>query len=271
MSATHVVEGRINGLDLCGSIQKITDAKAIKDAGFEYVYVQSSRYSSTPELSFEKTVDLLRTAGLRVGAYHFCSHDTDPVKQAEFFYKASRGLGSKPGELPPMVDWEHCTPQRYPNHPQHCVDWVTQNLQSVTRLWYPDNHDRVIRRYPVLYSYPVYCGSHQPALACSRLNEYSLCYASYKSVYDESKKAHVLVGWLPTAEQGPLHKLPEPFTNWTLWQYSGNNGLAVPGIRGDCDRQVFSGSSADFARFCGINRVHEVNEWKVKEDEQRRK
>lgn len=265
------VEGRINGIDV-SSVNTIKDFKLVKEAGFEFVYIQSSRYSSTRELSFDRTLEAARNAGLRCGAYHFCSHDTDPVKQAEFFYKASGGLGSKPGELPPMVDWEFCTPSKYPSHPQHCVDWVEQNLVAVEGLWYPDNDNRILQRHPVLYSYPAYCGSHQPALAQKRsLGGYPLCYASYKSVRSADGKSWVLVPWLPTATQAPLHALPAPFSRWTLWQYSGDKGLRVPGIANDCDRQVFNGSSGDWAEFVGRRRPVDVVEGLVKEDEFARK
>lgn len=268
-----IVEGRINGIDVCGSIQKITaaGAKAVKDAGFEFVYIQSSRYSSTPELSFAKTLDLFRNAGLSCGAYHFCSHDSDPVRQAEFFYKASGGLGSKPGELPPMVDWEYCTPSRYQNHPQHCVDWLTSHIQAVDKLWYPDNADRILQRHPVVYTYPNYSGTHQPALAkAGLLSGYPLCYASYKSE-PLPNGGWQLVPWLPLVSQGPLHAIPEPWQRWTLWQYSGDRGLTVPGIAGYCDRQVFNGTSGDWSVFLGMARVHNETSFGVKDDFAERK
>ncbi len=119
-----IVGGAINGIDLCGEFQWPVDAAAIKEAGFDYAYVQSSRYSAQRSRNFDALVGRLRNAGLSVGAYHFCSHDTDPAQQARFFHQASNGLGSNPGELPPMADWEHCTPSHYPDHPQHCVSWI---------------------------------------------------------------------------------------------------------------------------------------------------
>lgn len=255
-----IVEGRINGIDLC-SIQDAVpiNYKAVADAGFHFAYVKCSQYSSTRDHKYRKLVDGLLSAGLRVGAYHFCAHDTDPERQAEFFFRASEGLGQKAGELPPMMDWEFCTPSKYPNHPKHCVTWIKKFARKVTELWYPDNAHRRIPRLPVLYSYPNYCGTHQPALSEEvELGEFPLCYASYKSK-PNGKGSYELVPWLPSPEQGPLHAIPKPFTRWTLWQYSGDKGLRVPGISVDCDRQLFNGSQGDWAEFLGMIRpVHQT-------------
>lgn len=246
---SSIVPGRMNGVDV-SSVQGIIDWKAVKAAGFDFAYVQASRYSSTRELTFMRNVDGARDAGLAVGAYHFCSHGTDPVAQAEFFFGACGGLGNKSGELPPMVDWEHCTPASYTDHPAHCVTWLESMVRRVTELWYPDNARMRIPRRPVVYTYPVYAKGHQPALGWStELLVYPLAYASYKAGPDGK-----LVPWLPGPEDGPIHALPAPWKHWTLWQYSGDRGELVPGVSGYCDRQLFNGSQGDWADFLGLAR-----------------
>lgn len=260
-----IVEDRINGIDISG-INPIISPAAIKQAGFEFVYIQCSRYSSTRDFGFDKTLDKMRGAGLRVGAYHFCSHDSDPERQAEFFYKASGGLGERNGDLPPMVDWEFCTPSKYKDHPSHCVKWLSRFMRTAEGLWYPNNADRHTPRRPVCYTYPSYTHAHQPALEQETgLGEYPLCYASYKSV-PKPGGGFTLVPWLPESTQGPLHAVPRPFQKWTLWQYSGDGGLQVPGVAGYCDRQVFNGTSGDFAELLGLARIHNETTFGVKED-----
>ncbi len=248
-----VVPDAINGLDV-SSMQGRPNWKLVKEAGFDFVYIQSSRYSSTPELSFLAQSEGAREAGLLVGSYHFCSHDSDPIKQAGFYFRTSGGLGSKSGELPPMVDWEYCTTSKYPDHPKHCVTWIETFIGECQRLWYPDNANRLHKRHIVLYSYPNYCGSHQPALAASRvLGGYPLCYASYRQD-----------GAVPLSTgDAVVHPLPKPWLGWSLCQYSGNVGVPVPGIKGACDRQVFNGSSGEFALFCGIYRPVHSSEFEV--------
>ena len=242
-----IIPDAINGIDV-SSAQKNLDAQKIAQAGFRFAYIQSSRYSSTRDFAFASLLDKLRDAGLRVGAYHFCSHDSDPIAQAQFFYKASGGLGSSPGELPPMVDWEFCTPgnyapPRYPEgHPAHCVQWLAQFNAEVNRLWFPNNEFYAVPRSCVVYSYPFYCGQHQPALEASGvLNDVPFCYASYGAP-----------GYVPSCtSELPFHALPGGVQNWTLCQYSGDKGAPVPGVQGACDRQVFRGSEAEFKLFCG--------------------
>ncbi len=248
-----IVPDAINGIDLCGEFQWPIDAVAIKNAGFEFAYVQSSRYSGQRSAKFDELVGQLSGAGLSVGAYHFCSHDSDPIQQARFFHKASNGLGTNPGELPPMADWEYCTPSKYPDHPQHCVSWIAEFLKESKTLWYAHND-----RLPVAYSYPNYCGSHQPSLSLgTALGEYPLCYASYRQD-----------GGIPlTVGQAVIHQLPKPWTRWTLCQYSGNAGVLVPGVRGPCDRQVFNGPSGDFQAFLGNSRPVDSITFGVKEDD----
>ncbi len=252
MLRVQVVPDAINGIDLCGEFQWPIDARKIRDAGFEYAYVQSSRYSSQRAGRFDDLVRALSDAGIRVGAYHFCSHGTDPAEQARFFHKASNGLGTLPGELPPMADWEFCTPSNYTNHPKHCVTWITTFLKTCKELWY-ESSDRL----PVLYSYPSYCWAHSPALAKElALGAYPLCLASYRQD-----------GSIPlTVGQTVVHAIPRPWPSWTLCQYSGDNGKRVPGVMGACDRSVFRGKYGDWAAFIGLLRPVDSISFGVKED-----
>jgi GH25 family lysozyme M1 (1,4-beta-N-acetylmuramidase) len=247
MGNPFTVPNRINGIDITPSLQgKSLDAKKVKSYGFEFVYIQCSRYSSTRELAYMKTRDQCLEAGLKVGAYHFCSHDSDPVKQMEFFFRACEGIGSKPGELPPLIDWEHCTPSVYKNHPQHCVGWLETALGTAQELWYPNNYNSILRRYVAVYTYPNYASGHQPALGQQEwIGVHPLCYASYRRGQ-----------WMPTEDMThcPEHGVPKPWLGPRLWQYSGDGGLRVPGIEMDCDRQLFNGSSGEWQDFLGVLR-----------------
>ncbi len=249
------IPDRINGIDLCSLQDAVPlNAKVIKEAGFAFAYVKASQYSNLPDSRFDSLVDRLSAEGISVGAYHFCAHDTDPRKQAEFFFRASRGLGTKRGQLPPMADWEFCTATRYPNHPTHCVTWIETFLQRCTELWYPDNDHCSVPRLPVIYTYPYYAAGHQPALASSELGKYPLCYASYTT------------GTTLQPSRIPDHPLPKPWLKWTLCQHKGNDGR-VPGIVGACDMQVFNSTSGDWDQFLGLVRPPHLTVKDVKEDE----
>lgn len=257
-----IIQDAINGIDVTPSIQTRIDWSKVKAAGFEYVYIQSSRYSSVREPNFYKYVAAAQSAGLWAGAYHFCSHDTDPTKQAEFFYSASAGLGRTPGELPPLADWEFCTAgayraPKYPlGHPAHCVDWIEKFLERCDSLWGVGPFCSSFYGTGI-YTFPAYANRHQPALSASSLGKRWLCYASYKPG-----------PWMPKDQaMVPVHPTPAPWSTPKLVQYSGDKGLPVPGVVGACDRQVFKGTGADWDRFRGIGRRTDSVERQVISDE----
>lgn len=258
----------IDGIDISG-MQGDIDAEKIAKAGFKFAYVKASQYSSTRDLKFDQYVKQLKAAGLHVGAYHFCFQGSDPEDQMKFFYNACEGLGSQVGDMPPMIDWEFCKndAQGNPLTPNRCVEWLETASAKASKLWYPDTAQRLLdgfqARKPVIYTYPYFASQHQPLLADSGVWQYPLCYASYKS---EGQK---LVAWYPPKEgkTSPLHKLPAPWKDWTLWQYSGNFGTKVPGVGPDCDRQLFNGTYEDLLRFCGATELTQGRDVLVKEEE----
>jgi len=241
------------GIDI-SSIQGTIDPQKIKDSGIKFAYVKSSQYSSTVDSTFHGYVGQLKSVGILVGAYHFCFQGSDPEKQMEHFFRASDGLGKEPGELPPMIDWEFCRNDSAGNplSSKQCVDWLKAAAAKATKLWYPGNAELILAgempRKPVIYTYPYYGDQHQPELGLAEeLSSYPLCLASYKSAGME------LLPWDPLKEgkYKPLHKLPAPWKDWTLWQYSGNKGMKVPGVIPDCDRQLFAGGTEKLLRFAG--------------------
>lgn len=234
MEARIVIPGCKNGIDVSSSNGTI-NFKKVKEAGFDFVYVQSSRYSKQKDAGFQDKLDRARNAGLVVGAYHFCAHDTDPARQADFFFQACLGLGSQPGALPPMMDWEYCTPSKYKNHPRHCVEWIEVFSDHVRANFGQDG---------VIYTYPNYAATHQPSLSESLvLWELPVCLASYPNRN----------GYVPkSVEEVPFHPTPTGLASPVLVQYSGDKGAPVPGVSGACDRQVFLGTDEEWLRFIGM-------------------
>ncbi len=254
----------IDGIDMCAIQGKVDFRRmANEPAGgpdsepMRFAYFKASQYSSTRDLSFDKYVEDARKAGLRVGAYHFCSQASDPVAQMDMFYKACKGLGKDAGDLPPMIDWEFCSVPP----PEHCVQWLVQAAAHAEKLWYPENakHDLggVRARKPMIYTYPWFAKSHQPFLDRSGVGRYPLCQASYASTgryYPNQLQLELI-----------LKKPISPWQRPTLLQYSGNGGMLVPGVKVDCDRDLFLGSEAEFEQFCGIFREAHKTELGVKE------
>lgn len=253
LNPASLIPDRINGIDISSAQGEIPFA-LLKEKGFEFVYIQCTRYSSQIDAGLERRRDKALEAGLRVGVYHFFSPTSpgpEPEKaQAEFFYKTSKGLGKLAGELPPMLDWENkptCL-NRPDKHPKECVHEMMRFANACKQLWYPDSG-----RYPTIYTYPDYSWTHQPHLSeATELDYFPLTYASYT------------MGLSLYPSRIPDHKVPLPWTEWHLCQIKGNDGR-IPGYKGPVDRLVFNGSSADWDKFCGIERpaslpIHEVKE-----------
>jgi hypothetical protein len=108
-------------------------------------------------------------------------------------------------------------------HPAHCVDWIVKASEETEELF---------NRIPVVYTYPNYAATHQPALETLGLylNTVDFCYASYSS-----KRAYVP----KSTSELPFHMVPRPFHAPVLVQYSGNDGAKVPGVSSACDRMVY--------------------------------
>lgn len=214
--------------DMC-SLQnpEHVDFEAMKASGIRGVYFKSSQYSSSLDGTFNIGVERAEKAGLVVGAYHFAYCGSDPWKQMAFFFAASRGLGSKEGELPPMLDWEFAKNglDGTPLKKSDTVKWAVSAMAAAKMMWYPDND-----RLPTLYTFPFFAYERQPWLGQEgSLAKYPLTLAAYPTI--------------------PL-ELPKPWNKVTIHQYIGNGGR-VPGVSTDCDRDRFCGSEEDFQRFLG--------------------
>lgn len=267
----------IDGCDLCSlqgdvDFHKMANSSAGGPEGhpMRFVYVKSSQYSRSRDWSYEKHVEKAKAAGLAVGAYHFCAQNRpvgdnpavdSPEEQMGYFFKVSNGLGSRPGEMPPMIDWEHSA---YTD--EFNVEWLVRAVTEARKLWYPwysKHQDRKV----VVYSYPDFCRRHQQWLSkYPELSEMSdFCFASYKSVAPTPDNKWGLTPWYPTGNGDlPLHTLPKPWTEAKLVQYSGNRGMRVPGVSVDCDRMMFCGSQGDFSDFLAIERKPNILEFEIK-------
>lgn len=241
MTSPHK-ESNINLIDLCPTIQKNVNWQQVADSGFRGAIIKASQYSGTRIYAFEEYCKAAKRAGLVVGAYHFAYVGADPVKQAQFFFQCAMATGSQPGELPPVLDLEFAQPS-VPG--QAIVEWGEAFTAEVERLFYPDNRllspDDYRYRRCTVYIYPAFAQRLMPFLGNSTLVSRPLHIASYRSVKEP---------WKPSPGDKPLIPVGT-WSDWTIWQYSGNNGYKVPGIAMDCDRNVFNGDYSAWDRFIG--------------------
>ena len=226
----------IDGIDFC-SIQGDVDADKIKAAGVRFAYIKATQYSSTADWRFHGYRRQLEMVGIPCGPYHFCSVASDPVKQADFFFQESDGLGTSIGDLPPLIDFEYV----HDLHPKEQCQWLDAFVDEVEAKWYPDNkmkqayNDPHIR-LPAIYLFPYFAKSMQPYLGKTRATRCPLHMAFYP-------------GGIPNDNATP--PTTDGWTRPLLWQYSGNGGVKVPGIVPDCDRDRFMGTEEEFQAFLG--------------------
>jgi lysozyme len=219
--------GFTDGLDL-SSVQVITDAQAVADQGFIFATVKASEGVTFCDPRVLDHLHRLRDVGLICNVYTFLrpsqGRPRDQVERAyacagdTFPLRLALDLEGAPdamttGELVMFVE-----------------EAVDQCLRSGVLL-------------PEIYTYPdFYRRRMLPAAAGSAvLAQCPLWMAHYGS-----NTAPMV------PHRGAEPYTPAPWTTWTKWQYSGNNGYRVKGITGDVDRNLFHGDLGAFRDYMGL-------------------
>lgn len=214
-----------DGIDV-SAVQSIADAAAVAASGFQFAFVKASEgtgYMDPKRLDFLKR---LRGAGLLCSVYGFARVSQGNARlQAKTLYDA---MGDT-FECRTVIDLE-AAPDGM--SAQAIVDFGEEFADEIASWGIAE---------PILYTYPSFAQKLQPALAAStRLGMCPLWIAQYRSVTE---------AWVPPPNGKPI--VPKPWLDWAIWQYSGNGGFRVPGIVGDCDRNLFKGDYAALRRFFG--------------------
>ena len=92
---------------------------------------------------------------------------------------------------------------------------------------------------PAIYTFPDFARRLQPELGASSLGGCPLWMASFPRQ-----------PWAPSPADRPY--VPMPWVSWTMWQYGADNGYRVPGVFGDCDRDLFNGDEAALRAWLGL-------------------
>lgn len=220
-------EGFTDGLDV-SSVQIITDARAVYDAGFRFATVKAAEGALSCDPRALEHLHKLREAGLICNVYTFVRPSQGhPREQVE---RAMACAGDVfPGRL--AIDLEAApetmTPDELVLFGEEAADAALEHGALEPEVYlYPDFTRRRL----------------QPALARSaRLGRCPLWMAHYGSMTR---------AWAPPRAWTPW--LCAPWSTWTKHQYSGNNGYRVRGIAGDVDRNLFHGDLAAFRSYMGL-------------------
>ena len=92
----------IKGVDV-SAYQGIIDWETLSQQDISFVFIKATEGSSFVDRNFAYNYKEAQTTGLRVGAYHFFSYDSEGGTQAENFIRTVEPCG---GMLPPVIDLE---------------------------------------------------------------------------------------------------------------------------------------------------------------------
>ena len=217
--------GFLDGIDV-SAVQGAIDWPAVAEAGFRFAVIKASEGANYCDPRALQNLAGARAAGLRTGVYMFARvSQGDAEAQAERLWTC---IGDTMPSFRLVLDLESA-PAGTPG-----TDVVRLGEALSEAL------ERRFGRAPILYSYPSFLRSLGPALAPSTLARCPLWIAQYSST---------TTPWAP--DEGAQPAVQAPWTDWAIWQYSGNGGYRVPGVPGDCDRNLFKGDEAALADFCG--------------------
>ncbi len=191
-------------------------------SGVRFAYMKCSQGNERPgiDATYRRNVEQASANGIHVGAYHYAyclpphpDHPwRSPREEAQFAFESCKGLGGQRGELSPVVDAEHPSPEDWPKwgcSADQISEWLHEYCETATILW---------GRLPVIYTYPWWWRSLSAA-DVSWAAPYHLWMATYSHKGDG----------LPPKGTSPT--VPAPWRNWSVWQFSADgSSVRVPGI-----------------------------------------
>jgi lysozyme len=179
-----------------------TQWDAVAQSGQVFVFIKATEGETFVNPLFDGDWANAGTVGILRGAYHFYHPGDDPVAQAQFFLQTLGGVDS--AELPPVFDWE-------------VSDGVDTDTQIENALTWLQTVEAATGKVPLVYTnYKFFDALGNP----QQFARYPL----YVADYDVD-----------------CPKVPQPWTNWVLWQPSGSG--TIPGLKpGQADIDEFNGT-----------------------------
>jgi len=203
----------VHGIDIA-RYQPPIDWRQAKAAGVSFAFIKATEGGDMVDPMFAQHWDAAGRAGVPRGAYHFWYHCRPAVEQARWFIDTvPRGRR----DLPHVLDMEWtpfsptCTIRR---------DGAFLRAEAKTFL---DMLERHYGKRPVIY----------------------VSVDFYRDA--EFGKMRGETFWLRSVAAHP--SVTYPGQDWRFWQYTGTG--RVPGVTGEVDINVFSGSPAAFRAWAG--------------------
>ena len=216
--------GLVDGIDV-SQVQAIPDPDAVYRAGFRFAFVKLSEAAGYCDPRAQGHLAALRDAGLHVGGYGFARVAGEPRAQARATVDRCAG---NVHIVRPVLDLE-TAPEA----------WGASQLCDFAAAWLDEA--RKSGGLPVLYSYTSFL-ARMRAVGYTGLSALLDATPLWLAHYRSTSYA-----WAPASEAD----MPRGY-DWQLWQSSGDRGSPVPGIAGDCDRNLFRGSPEELREFFGL-------------------
>lgn len=200
----------VRGVDV-SAWQGNIDWPVLQSSGIEFAFIKATEGTSVQDRCFAYNAREAMRCGLRVGAYHFFSLESDGVQQAQNYI---RTVPRVQGMLPPVVDVELYG--AYASQPpsgedlRHELDVLLTNLEAAYGV------------RPIIYT---------------NMTTYFRC---LMGMYEDYPL------WISNIYTPPVL----PFgTKWTFWQYTDRGELEGYDGQKYIDLNVFNGTRDDFDRF----------------------
>lgn len=200
------------GIDV-SAYQGIQDWNCIKESGISFVFIKSTEGFTFVDEKFKSNLQGAKSAGLKVGVYHFCraSDISSALHEADFFIDVIKSVGGfSVLDIAPVLDLE--TPEGA----------TKDNVTAICKAWI-ERVKFASGMQPILYSYP-----------------------SFADQYLDVSLADIPL-WLANYSNDPIFQ-PMDHAGWTRWtflQYSEEG--KVPGIDGYVDMNEYMGNIQDYS------------------------
>lgn len=244
------------------AVQSAIDWKEVFSDGVVGAYLKCTQGLTGADPTFVYNRDEAQKYGIAVGPYHFAqpgtngkmTRDEDARAEARRLFEVSGGLGMKPGELPPMFDFETMDGKDV----AYCAAWARVWIEEACELWQLD---------PLMYGglpmEPVF--RLMPTVSRLRLcvpayPQYVIGHAGPKERYPGRAIYSKALTWEQAASKKPPRIAPWAADGWTLWQFSGGMdnpqqlmpGNSVKGIKTWVDCNRFNGGEREWEMFARL-------------------
>jgi lysozyme len=201
----------VHGVDV-SRYQGDIDWARVRASGTSFAFIKATEGGDVFDSRFDANWQNAKAAGVARGAYHYYYFCRTAVEQANWFIQ---NVPKDRSALPPVLDmeWTHRSRTCRLRPAPHVVRReMGLYLNKVTRHY---------GKRPVIYTTVDFYAENELWL----LKKYNF--------------------WLRSVADHPSG--PYPDQRWTFWQYTGTG--VVPGISGNTDINVFSGSQAQWRKW----------------------